>query len=80
MANEDPSGIPEQIRQNRPFFLVVILAVLIAIGTFVFILFMDTGRTDIGRNPVTHPRPVDDAQTPPDVVDGVVIEVPVLIE
>ena len=29
MANEDPAGIPEQIRQNRPFFLVLGLAVLI---------------------------------------------------
>lgn len=50
MANEDPAGIPEQIRQNRPFFLVLGLAFAIAIGAFLYILFMDTGPRDIERN------------------------------
>ena len=60
MANEDPSGIPEQIRQNRPFFIVLILALLIAVGTFVVILFMDTESTDIERNfSVTPPAPIE---------------------
>ncbi|CAM3068211.1 hypothetical protein SAMN04488021_10627 [Paracoccus aminovorans] len=51
MANEDPAGIPEQIRQNRPFFLVLGLAFVIAIGTFLYVLFLDTGPKDIERNP-----------------------------
>lgn len=51
MANEDPAGIPEQIRQNRPFFAVLALAFLIAVGTFLYILFLDTDAKDIERNP-----------------------------
>lgn len=65
MANEDPAGIPEQIRQNRPFFLVLGLAFVIAICAFLYILFLDTGARDIERNPppaVTTPAP--DAPAP----------------
>ena len=51
MANEDPAGIPEQVRQNRPFFLVLGLAVVIAISAFLFVLFLDTDSKDIERNP-----------------------------
>ncbi|QFG35691.1 hypothetical protein BDE18_2894 [Paracoccus pantotrophus] len=50
MANEDPDGIPEQIRQNRPFFLVLGLAFAIAIGAFLYILFLDTDSRDVTRN------------------------------
>lgn len=56
MANEDPAGIPEQIRQNRPFFAVLILALLIAIGTFLFVLSRDTESTDIERNVIHDPN------------------------
>lgn len=52
MANEDPSGIPEQIRQTRPFIAVLVLAILIAVGGFLFVLSMDTESKDIGRNVV----------------------------
>ncbi|WP_018000223.1 hypothetical protein [Paracoccus sp. N5] len=60
MANEDPAGIPEQIRQNRPFFLVLGLAFVISICAFLYILFMDTSGRDIERNlppAVTAPAP-----------------------
>ena len=50
MANEDPDGIPEQIRQNRPFFAVFAFAIIIAIGTFLFVLSRDTESTDVERN------------------------------
>ncbi|ABL70013.1 MULTISPECIES: hypothetical protein [Paracoccus] len=50
MANEDPAGIPEQIRQNRPFFLVLGLAFVVSIGAFLYILFLDTDSRDVGRN------------------------------
>lgn len=50
MANEDPDSIPEQFRQNRPFFVVLALAILIAIGAFLYVLFADTETRDIGRN------------------------------
>lgn len=56
MANEDPAGIPEQIRQNRPFFAVLILALLIAIGTFLFVLSRDTETKDIERNVIQDPN------------------------
>ena len=60
MANEDPGSIPEQVRQNRPFFLVLGLAIAIAIITFLVVLFMDTGSKDIERNlppaPATAPQ------------------------
>ncbi|MFC3571241.1 hypothetical protein [Paracoccus simplex] len=65
MANEDPAGIPEQIRQNRPFFLVLGLAFVISIGTFLFILFLDTDSKDIERNAppaVTSPAPAPAGQ------------------
>lgn len=68
MANEDPAGIPEQIRQNRPFFAVLILALLIAIGTFLFVLSRDTESTDIERNVIHDPNastaPSTDAPAP----------------
>lgn len=60
MANEDPAGIPEQIRQNRPFFLVLGLAFAIIICAFLYILFIDTSDRDIERNlppAVTAPAP-----------------------
>lgn len=50
MANEDPAGIPEQVRQNRPFFLVLGLAFAVSIGTFLYVLSMDTEDRDIERN------------------------------
>lgn len=50
MANEDPAGIPEQVRQNRPFFLVLALAFAVAVGAFLYILSMDTESRDIERN------------------------------
>lgn len=50
MANEDPAGIPEQVRQNRPFFLVLGLAIVIAISTFLYVLSLNTEREDIERN------------------------------
>ncbi|QRZ13803.1 hypothetical protein JWJ88_03830 [Paracoccus methylovorus] len=50
MANEDPGDIPEQIRQNRPFFLVLGLAFVVSIGAFLYILFLDTESRDIERN------------------------------
>lgn len=52
MANEDPDGIPEQVRQNRPFFAVFAFAIIIAIGTFLFVLSRDTESTDVERNAV----------------------------
>lgn len=56
MANEDPAGIPEQVRRNRPFFAVLVLALLIAAGTFLFVLSRDTEETDIERNTITDPN------------------------
>ncbi len=50
MANEDPDGILEQIRQNRPFFLVLGLAFVVSIGAFLYILFLDTDSRDVSRN------------------------------
>lgn len=50
MANEDPAEIPEQIRQNRPFFLVLGLAFALSVGTFLVILSLDTDSKDIERN------------------------------
>ena len=50
MANEDPAGIPEQVRQNRPFFLVLGLAFVVSIGTFLYVLSLDTEKRDIERN------------------------------
>lgn len=50
MANEDPDGIPEQVRQNRPFFAVFAFAIVVAIGTFLFVLSRDTESVDIERN------------------------------
>ncbi len=50
MANEDPDSIPEQIRQNRPFFMVLGLAIAIAIGAFLYVLFTDPEAHDVGRN------------------------------
>ena len=38
MANEDPDSIPEQFRQNRPFFMVFALAIVIAGGAFLYVL------------------------------------------
>lgn len=51
MANEDPSGIPEQIRQTRPFMIALAVAFVIAIGTFLYILSQDTEDNDLERNP-----------------------------
>lgn len=73
MANEDPAGIPEQIRQNRPFFFVLAAAVLIAIGTFLYVLSRDTESSDIERNlppadlneaPASAPATAPDAAAP----------------
>lgn len=50
MANEDPSGIPEQVRRNRPFFMVVLAALLIAVAAFLYVLSLDTSDRDIERN------------------------------
>lgn len=50
MANEDPDSIPEQFRQNRPFFMVFALAIVIAVGAFLYVLFSDTEENDVGRN------------------------------
>ncbi len=60
MANEDPAGIPEQLRQNRPFMLVLALAVLIAVGTFLFILWQDPNENDLERT-----DPPAELMTPP---------------
>lgn len=70
MANEDPSGIPEQVRQNRPFFAVFILAILIAIGTFLFVLSRDTERTDIERNIVHDPNAPASQEAPAGTATG----------
>ena len=50
MANEEPDSIPEQFRQNRPFFMVFALAIVIAVGAFLYVLFSDTEENDVGRN------------------------------
>lgn len=50
MANEDPAEIPEQFRQNRPFFVVLGLAILIAVGAFLYVLSLGTESKDIERN------------------------------
>lgn len=50
MANEDPDSIPEQFRQNRPFFMVFALAIVIAVGAFLYVLFSDAEEKDVGRN------------------------------
>ncbi len=64
MANEDPDSIPEQIRQNRPFFMVLGLAIAIAIGAFLYVLFTDPEAHDVGRNmPPTMNAPTTDAPT-----------------
>lgn len=64
MANEDPDSIPEQIRQNRPFFMVLGLAIAIAIGAFLYVLFTDPEAHDVGRNmPPTMNTPAADAPT-----------------
>lgn len=64
MANEDPDSIPEQIRQNRPFFMVLGLAIAIAIGAFLYVLFTDPEAHDVGRNmPPTMNTPTTDAPT-----------------
>ena len=64
MANEDPDSIPEQIRQNRPFFKVLGLAIAIAIGAFLYVLFTDPEAHDVGRNmPPTMNTPAADAPT-----------------
>ncbi|WP_312526019.1 hypothetical protein [Paracoccus sp. (in: a-proteobacteria)] len=60
MANEDPAGIPDQIRQNRPFMLVLALALLIAVGTFLFILWQDPNENDLERT-----SPPAELVTPP---------------
>ncbi|MTH78663.1 hypothetical protein [Paracoccus aestuariivivens] len=61
MANEDPDSIPEQFRQNRPFFMVFALAFVIALGTFLYILSRDTESRDIERNlpPAAATAPVE---------------------
>lgn len=69
MANEDPDSIPEQVRQNRPFFAVLALAVLIAIGAFLFILSMDTESTDVGRTAAPAVAPPA-AETPAEPAAG----------
>lgn len=51
MANEDPDSIPEQFRQNRPFFMVAALAIVIAVGAFLYVLFSDPEANDVARNP-----------------------------
>lgn len=64
MANEDPDSIPEQIRQNRPFFMVLGLAIAIAIGAFLYVLFTDPEAHDVGRNmPPTMNAPAAGAPT-----------------
>lgn len=50
MANEDPDSIPEQFRQNRPFFMVAALAIVIAVGAFLYVLSSDPEANDVGRN------------------------------
>ncbi|WP_374636551.1 hypothetical protein [Paracoccus sp. (in: a-proteobacteria)] len=50
MANEDPDSIPEQFRQNRPFFMVFALAIVIAVCAFLYVLFSDAEESDVGRN------------------------------
>ena len=50
MANEDPDSIPEQFRQNRPFFMVFALAIVIAVGAFLYVLFSEAEENDVGRN------------------------------
>ncbi len=52
MANEDPASIPEQVRQNRPFFMVLALAIVIAVCAFLYVLFSDPEAHDVGRVPV----------------------------
>ena len=49
MANEDPASIPEQVRQNRPFFMVLGLAVLIAVCAFLYVLFSNPEANDVAR-------------------------------
>lgn len=76
MANEDPSGIPQQARQHRPVFIGVVLAVLIATAGFFFVLSMGTEKTDIERNevvpdtstaaPLTEPLDVAPSEAPAD--------------
>ncbi len=64
MANEDPDSIPEQLRQNRPFYMVLGLAIAIAIGAFLYVLFTDPEAHDVGRNmPPTMNTPTTDAPT-----------------
>ncbi|WP_347266182.1 hypothetical protein [Paracoccus sp. (in: a-proteobacteria)] len=64
MANEDPATIHEQVRQNRPFFVVLGLAVVAAIAGFLVVLSLDTEKTDIERNPPpAPPAAVQPAQT-----------------
>lgn len=73
MANEDPAGIPEQIRQNRPFFLVLGLAFVIAIGSFLYILSLDTAPEDIERNAppaVSTPAPAPASAPAPAPANG----------
>lgn len=64
MANEDPDSIPEQVRQNRPFFLVFALAFVIAAGTFMYVLSRDTESRDIERNLPTAPAAAPAAAPP----------------
>lgn len=66
MANEDPDGIPEQIRRNRPFFLALGLAFLIGVAAFLYILWLDTESKDIERNdPATISAPNADPASAP---------------
>ncbi|MFB9222122.1 hypothetical protein [Paracoccus cavernae] len=68
MANEDPSGIPEQIRQTRPFMIALAIAFVVGIGTFLWILSQDVNENDLERTDppaalVTPPAATPDAAT-----------------
>ncbi|MDN3712079.1 hypothetical protein QWZ10_10240 [Paracoccus cavernae] len=62
MANEDPSGIPEQIRQTRPFMIALAIAFVVGIGTFLWILSQDVNENDLER---TDPPPRWSRRPPP---------------
>ena len=56
MANEDSGTTVQQFRRNRPFFAVFIFAMLVAIGTFLYVLSLDTEDKDLERNIIADPN------------------------
>lgn len=63
MANEDPDSIPQQVRNNRPIFIAFLVAVLIAVGTFLWVVSTPKPN-ELQRNIISDPNSATGKATP----------------